>query len=128
MRGFERVELRAVLDETGDSAAQRRLDLAAAVAEWSNMHDGHLPHPGGPPLPRQSCAKLLPGTEGTDHEVAYCGKLFPRALRKPGEEAIAEDPHRRNLYRIWLARNCHLMNNYHPLLILAILANMDIWP
>ena len=90
------------------------------------MHDWHRPHPNGPPLADQSCAKVQKGSEGTDEVITYCGKLFPRPVRRPGEEAVAEDPHRRELYRVWLARNCHFMNNFHPLLLLALLANMDV--
>ena len=81
---------------------------------------------GGPPLKAQSCARMVSGTEGADKEVTYCGKIFPRPLRMPGERAVVEDPHRPNLYRVWLSRNCHYMNNYHPFLQTALLANLDI--
>ena len=90
------------------------------------MHDWHLPHPCGPPLKKQSCARSVPGTQGAEADVLYCGKLFPRSLRKPGEEVLAEDPHRRQLHRLWLSRNCHYINNYHPLLTTALLATLDI--
>ena len=40
-------------------------------------------------------------------------------------EEVAEDPRRRELYRLWLARNCHFINNYVPIVMLATLANMD---
>ena len=95
-------ELRELLDGEGPDAAKARLEACQGLAEWCNMHDFHLPHPNGPPHPKQSCAKVAKGTEGTAREVCYCGKLFPRALRKPGEEAVAEDPHRRSLLRAWL--------------------------
>ena len=41
---------------------------------------------------------------------------------------MAEDPHRRELYRLWLARNCNFINNYIPLLLLATGCNMDFQP
>ena len=106
--------------------AKARLHFCATLAEWSNMHDWHAPHPGGPPQQKQSCSRVVKGTEDTGQEVCYCSKLFPRPVRMPGNEALAEDPHRRDLHRIWLARNCHYLNNFHPFLLLALLANMDI--
>ena len=42
-----------------------------------------------------------------------------------GEEEVVEDPRRRELYRLWLARNCAFMNNFIPVVALAMLANMD---
>ena len=39
--------------------------------------------------------------------------------------ARAEDPRRRDLYRLWMARNCHFLNNFVPLVALATLSNMD---
>ena len=48
-----------------------------------------------------------------DSELRSCGK-------------ISEDPRRRELYRLWLARNCHFINNFVPLLLLATDSNMDI--
>ena len=38
---------------------------------------------------------------------------------------MAEDPRRRDLYRLWLARNCHFLNNFVPAVMLAMLSNMD---
>ena len=40
-----------------------------------------------------------------EHSVAErlsCNKLFPRKCIDPGEEEIAEDPRRRDLFRLWL--------------------------
>ena len=119
-------ELRAVLEAGGPDGGKGRVDVCVSLAEWCNMHDWHVPHPNGPQHTKQSCARVLKETEGTSQEMCYCGKLFPRETRKPGEECIAEDPHRRDLYRVWLARNCRFMNNYHPLLLVAPLANIDI--
>ena len=54
-------------------------------------------------------------------EKLSCNKLFPRKCIDPGEEEIAEDPRRRDLFRLWLARNGHFMNNYVP----VVLMNLD---
>ena len=122
-------ELRGIFGSSADpnspEQSAARLDFCAKLAEWCQMHDWHLPHANGPPLPKQSCARCVAGTEGTDAEVAYCGKLFPRPLRKAGEEAVAEDPHRKKLHRVWLSRNCHFINNFSPLQQVALMANMD---
>ena len=40
-------------------------------------------------------------------------------------EEVAEDPRRRDLYRLWMARNCNFLNNFVPLIMLAMLSNMD---
>ena len=40
-------------------------------------------------------------------------------------EEVAEDPRRHDLYRLWMARNCNFLNNYVPLIMLAMLSNMD---
>ena len=40
-------------------------------------------------------------------------------------EEVAEDPRRHDLYRLWMARNCNFLNNYVPVLMLAMLSNMD---
>ena len=42
-----------------------------------------------------------------------------------GEEEVVEDPRRRELYRLWLARNCAFFNNFLPAVALAMLASMD---
>ena len=59
-------------------------------------------------------------------ERVSCKKLFPRKLVAPGEEEVAEDPGRRDLYRLWMARNCHFLNNYVPVVMLATMSNMDV--
>ena len=41
------------------------------------------------------------------------------------KEEINEDPRRRDLYRLWMARNCHFLNNFVPIILLAMLSNMD---
>ena len=38
---------------------------------------------------------------------------------------MAEDPRRRDLYRLWLARNCHFLNNFVPIVSLALLSKID---
>ena len=44
----------------------------------------------------------------------------------PGDEVLREGPSRPKLFRIWPQRNCRYINSYNPLLLLALLANMDI--
>ena len=40
-------------------------------------------------------------------------------------DRIAQDPHRKDLYRLWLSRNCAYLNNMIPILLLALLSNVD---
>jgi hypothetical protein len=94
------------------------------LVDWSQMHDYHAPFPHGPPHKDQPCAKVE--NEHSAMERAVCGKLFPRKLIQPGCEEVSEDPRRRELYRVWLARNCHFVNNYMPVALLACHCNMDI--
>ena len=42
-----------------------------------------------------------------------------------GAGEILEDPRRRELYRLWLGRNCSFINNYVPAMMLATNSNMD---
>ena len=77
----------------------------------------------GPPSKGQPCAKV--DNEHSHLESVECGKLFPRPLVDPGSEEVQEDPRRRELYRLWLGRNCHFINNFVPLVALALLSNMD---
>ena len=58
-------------------------------------------------------------------ERVSCKKLYPRKLVAPDGEEVAEDPCRRDLYKLWLARNCHFLNNFVPIVMLAMLSNMD---
>ena len=87
------------------------------------MHDLHRPFPLGPPAKDQPCAAVE--NEHASRERLSCNKLYPRTCIHPGSEEIAEDPRRRDLYRLWLARNCHFLNNYVPIVLLATLSNMD---
>ena len=43
-------------------------------------------------------------------------------------EEVSEDPRRKELYRLWVARNCAFINNYIPLVGLLTLSNMDFQP
>ena len=52
-------------------------------------------------------------------------EALPSGFVRPGEEEVAEDPGRRDLYRLWLARNCNFLNNFVPSVMLAMLSNMD---
>ena len=101
-----------------------RLIVMGALAEWLQMHDLHEPFAMGPPSKNQACAKV--DDPMTSQERCECGKLYPRCLLAAVCGKIAEDPRRRELYRIWLARNCHFINNFAPLLLFATDSNMDI--
>ena len=103
--------------------ARARLRFVAALAEWVNMHDLHKPYALGPPAKDQPCAHV--DDEHSTMERVSCKKLYPRKLVRPGEEEVAEDPGRRDLYRLWLARNCNFLNNFVPAVMLAMLSSMD---
>ena len=98
--------------------ARARSVFVATLAEWVNMHDCHEPFVNGPPSVHQSCA-------AEDKGRIYCNKLFPRPLVHPGKTEISEDPCRRELYRLWLGRNCKFLNNFVPIILLAMLSNCD---
>ena len=98
--------------------ARARSLFVAALAEWVNMHDYHEPFPNGPPSAHQTCAC-------EDKGRLYCNKLYPRPRVHPGKTEITEDPRRRELYRLWLGRNCHFLNNFVPIIMLAMLSNCD---
>ena len=103
--------------------ARARLHFVAALAEWVNMHDLHKPYALGPPGKDQPCAHV--DHEHSTMEKVHCNKLFPRKLIAAGMEEVAEDPRRHDLYRLWMGRNCYFLNNFVPLVILALLSNMD---
>jgi hypothetical protein len=103
--------------------AAARKAFVAALAEWVNMHDVHAPFPMGPPGKDQACATV--DDEHSAKERCSCNKLYPRKCIALGQEEINEDPRRRDLFRLWLGRNCHFLNNFVPLLLLAMLSNMD---
>ena len=103
--------------------ARARIRFVAALAEWVNMHDLHKPYAVGQPGKDQPCAHV--DHEHSTMEKVYCNKLYPRKLIEAGKEEVAEDPRRRDLYRLWMARNCHFLNNFVPLVTLALLSNMD---
>ena len=87
------------------------------------MHDWHRPYPLGPPARTQACCSI--DNEHSHQERLSCNKLFPRKIIQVGQDEISEDPRRRGLYRLWMARNCHFLNNYVPIILLAMLSNMD---
>ena len=103
--------------------AAARTAFVACLAEWVNMHDLHKPFPLGPPSKEQPCCSV--DQEHSTHEKRSCNKLYPRKCIAPGGKEIAEDPRRRDLYRLWLARNCHFINNIVPIILMAMLSNMD---
>jgi len=51
-------------------------------------------------------------------------KLTMKTVQAGGGE-VMEDPRGRELYRLWLGRNCNFINNYIPVLMLATNSNMD---
>ena len=105
-------------DNPEHRSARARTVFVAALAEWVNVHDYHEPFPNGPPGVHQTCA-----TE--ENGRVNCNKLYPRKTLFPGKEEISEDPRRRNLFRLWLARNCNFLNNFVPIIMLAMLSNCD---
>ena len=98
--------------------ARARTIFVSALAEWVNMHDLHEPFANGDPAPHQSCAC-------EDKGRVYCNKLYPRKQLRPGQEEVSEDPRRRDLFRLWMARNCRFLNNFVPIIMLAMLSNCD---
>ena len=110
-------------NEKRHAHAQARKVFVSALAEWVNMHDLHRPYAMGPPGKDQACAAVE--NEHSTKEAVSCNKLFPRKCIDAGSEEIAEDPRRRELYRLWLCRNCNFINNYVPIVLLAMLSNMD---
>ncbi len=127
-RGQHRARERVAARRVAASLCQLRNEvrtsaegIVAALAEWVNMHDVH--HPFAPPSVEQSCATIE--NEHSTQQHVSCNKLFPRKILFPGQEEIAEDPRRRDLYRVWLARNCHFLSNFIPIVLLATLSNMD---
>jgi hypothetical protein len=103
--------------------AAARNAFVACLAEWVNMHDLRRPFAVGPPSKDQPCCAV--DQEHSAAEKLSCNKLFPRKCIDPGEEEIAEDPRRRDIFRLWLARNCHFMNNYVPVVLMSMLSKMD---
>ena len=103
--------------------ALARKTFVAALVEWVDMHDLHAPFPMDPPGKDQACAAV--DNEHSAQERCSCNKLYPRKCIVPGHEEINEDPRRRDLYRVWLGRNCHFLNNFVPPLLLATLSDMD---
>ncbi|CAK0867486.1 unnamed protein product [Prorocentrum cordatum] len=103
--------------------ARARLRFVAALAEWVNMHDLHKPCAVGPPAKDQPRAHV--DDERSNMERVSCKKLSPRKTATPGEEEVAEGQGRRDLHRLWLARNCNFLNNFARAVMLATLSNMD---
>jgi hypothetical protein len=111
---------------TNAMLARARRAFVATLAEWTQMHDFHTPFANGPPSKGQSCAKV--DDEHSSKESVTCGKLFPRDTIEPGHEKILEDPRRRELYRLWIGRNCKFINNFIPLVLFATQSNVDFQP
>ena len=106
-----------------DKSAERHAYYNHAV-RCENMHDFHYPDPVGPPAPSQPCAKLLKGTTN----IYHCANGYPRDLVPEGEESIAQDSYRSELWRANLRRNCPCMNCHMPLVAFALQSNSDAQP
>ena len=120
-----RCEASQGLDPSGgqiDASLTRRA-FVGALTEWAQMHDYHTPFANGPPAKGQPCAKVV--NEFAASECLERGKMFPRKLIQPGQEEVAEDPRRKDLYRLWLSRNCSSINNFASAVLLASLRNME---
>ena len=68
--------------------------------------------------------RILLGNAPNDMPDAECAELDPILARGDIVE-VEEDPPRRELYRLWLGRNCNFINNFVPSISSASLANMD---
>ena len=55
----------------------------------------------------------------------YCGKDFEKARMMPGTAAILEDAVKKELFRLYTRRNCHVMNSHDPLVAIGLGANTD---
>ena len=99
---------------TEEWRARARRAFVATLSEWMQMHDYHSPFPDGPHAKGQSCAKV------ENVEKVSCGKLYPRKKVPVGEEEVSEDPRRRELHRLWIARNCAFLKKFVPLVALAM--------
>ena len=81
------------------------------------------------PAKHESCAKMEPGTEkNPDGPVYYCGKHFEKPRIPVGEAAILEDPRRKGLWRLSMARNCAHINSHLVGAAIALGANTDAQP
>ncbi len=104
-------------------SARAREVFVAALAEWVDIRDVHRHFALCPSFVQQSCATI--GKEHSTQQRVSCNKLCPRKILLPGRGEIAEDPGRRDLYRLSLARNCRFLSNFIPIVLLATLSNMD---
>lgn len=107
-----------------DGSAEDLIHTIEDLIESVEMHDNHLPHPAGPPMRWQKCAKVEPHTAGTDHEVVFCGKEFPKPEVKKYEEHLKNDS-RRDILKYFGQRNNQFVNSFRPIHLLIALANVD---
>ena len=107
------------LIEPGSASSGAR-QAKARQAEWVNVRYLREPCAVGPPAKDRPRARA--GDARTSVGRASCKKLPPRKLAAPGEEGVAEDPGRRDFRGPRLARNCHFLNHFIP--IVAMLSDV----
>ena len=107
-----------------------RVRFIIDLLETVQQHNLHKPDPIGPPLPTQKCSKDKPKKKilGKYDPKNYCSKGYPKEIREYGKEDVLQDPYKPNLWKLFLERNCMTLNNYNPIISLALLANCDIQP
>ena len=136
---ISKFELDAILPHQPDhdeSDKDERLSYIVDLLQIVQQHNIHKPHTLGPPLPSQKCAKkepekIVPPGAGFLHsknKSHYCTKGYPKNMIELDEEEIHQDEHREKLWKLFLERNDQTLNNYNPVISLAILANMDLQP
>ena len=107
-----------------DRQGERREHYMRMV-RLEHMHDFHHPDPLGPPNPSQPCARLLKGTSN----MWYCGNGYPKDMVcQRGDQSIAQDALRPDLWRCNLCRNCAVMNNHIPAVSFGNQSNTDSQP
>ena len=106
-------------DEEPDFAELKQ--ILVALIEDGQRHTYHSSNK--PTLSVHACAR-----EQTGSKEVYCRYCFPKDLFAPTEDKkgiITEDPHRKDLYNIFFARNDHLLNSFETHLLLGNLGNID---
>ena len=113
-----------------EEAKSKRLKFLVELIEKVQQHNIHKPNPFGPPLPNQKCSKQKPASQKNEawETKHYCGKGYPKQECQFEKEYILQEPYKKKLYKLYLERNDRTLNNYNPIIILALLANMDLQP
>ena len=111
-------------------AKEKLQNFIFRLLEKVQQHNLHKPNPFGPPLPNQKCSKQYPKNQkiSPGNSRYYCAKGYPKSLCEFNDEYILQEPFKTHLYKLFLGRNDSTINNYNPLISLALLANMDLQP